>query len=58
MFKKMSDAIAFAKEKKFDFTGMINNKFEELVVTDLRSNKKFNIKIEESIKFFKNEANN
>ena len=58
MFKRISDINIIAKEKKFDFTGIINNKFEILSITDLKNNKKSNIKIEESIKYFKNEANN
>jgi len=58
MFKNISDINVIAKEKKFDFTGIINNKFEILSITDLKNNKKSNIKIEESIKYFKNEANN
>lgn len=58
LFKKISDINVIAKEKKFDFTGIINNKFEILSITDLKNNKKSNIKIEESIKYFKNEANN
>ncbi len=58
MFEKRSDIDSLAKEKKFDFTGIIDNKFEMLNITVLKSNKKINIKIEESIKYFKNEANN
>ena len=58
MFEKGTDIDLLAKEKKFDFTGIIDNKFEMLSITDLKNNKKSNIKIEESIKYFKNEANN
>jgi ATP phosphoribosyltransferase regulatory subunit len=58
MFEKILDIDMFAKEKKFDFTGIINNKFEMISITDLKNNEKSNIKIEESIKYFKNEANN
>ena len=58
MFEKILDIDTFAKEKKFDFTGIINNKFEMINITALKNNEKSNIKIEESIKFFKNEANN
>jgi ATP phosphoribosyltransferase regulatory subunit len=58
MFEKILDIDMFAKEKKFDFTGIINNKFEMISITDLKNDEKSNIKIEESIKYFKNEANN
>jgi hypothetical protein len=58
MFDKLSDIDMFAKEKKFDFTGIINDKFEMINITDLKNNKKASIKLEESIKYFKNEADN
>ncbi|MHB1347192.1 MAG: ATP phosphoribosyltransferase regulatory subunit, partial [Candidatus Humimicrobiaceae bacterium] len=58
MFKNKSDIDVVAKEKKFDFAGIIDDKFEMLSIKDLKNNKKSNIKIEESLDFFKNEANN
>ena len=55
MFEKLSDIDMFAKEKKFDFTGIINDKFDKIIITDLKNNKKNSISLEESIKYFKND---
>jgi ATP phosphoribosyltransferase regulatory subunit len=58
LFEKIPDIDLFAKEKKFDFTGIIDDKFEMINVTDLKYNRKSIIKIKDSVKYFKNEADN
>jgi len=58
MFDKSADIDTAAKTKKFDFIGIINDKFEMICITDLKNNKINRINLEESIKYFKNEADN
>jgi len=58
MFDKSADIDVAAKGKKFDFMGIINDKFEMISITDLKNNKINKINLEESIKYFKNEADN
>ena len=58
MFEKSDGIDMDVKGKKFDFIGIINKKFETISINDLKNNKISSMNLEESIQYFKNEADN
>ena len=57
VFEKNKDLSLFAKDNKCDFLGIIDKKFELAVVDNLKDNKNITLKLEELIRYVKDETN-
>jgi ATP phosphoribosyltransferase regulatory subunit len=58
IFKKNKNIYLIAKENKFNFLGIIDDKFKMIKIININNDEELNLNLEESLNYFKNEAYN